>query len=60
MLLTEREKEILHLILRGYSSNTISEQLFCSVHTINTHRKRILQKLECRNVASLLQYKFFL
>jgi len=60
MLLTEREKEILHLILRGHSSKTVAEQLFTSVHTVNTHRKRILQKLECRNLASLLQYKFFL
>ena len=60
MLLTEREKEILHLILRGCSSKTVSELLFTSVHTVNTHRKKIMQKLECCNVASLLRYKFFL
>lgn len=60
MLLTEREKEILHLILSGYSSKAVAEQLFTSVHTVNTHRKKIMQKLDCKNVASLLRYKFFL
>jgi DNA-binding CsgD family transcriptional regulator len=60
MLLTVREKEILSLIFQGLSSKAIAERLFTSIHTISTHRKNILQKLDCKNVAELMRYKIFL
>ena len=44
--LTGREKTIMKLISSGLSSMEISEQLFLSVNTIETHRKNIRKKLE--------------
>jgi DNA-binding CsgD family transcriptional regulator/PAS domain-containing protein len=47
--LTFREKEILGMIGNGKLSKEISFQLEISVHTVNTHRQRILEKLEVNN-----------
>lgn len=44
-LLSEREVEILKLVDGGYLSKEIAEMLSISVHTVNTHRQRILEKL---------------
>jgi DNA-binding CsgD family transcriptional regulator len=60
MLLTPREKEILGLVIEGYSSKAIAGRLFTSVHTVTTHRKHLLRKLGCRNMANLVKYKVFL
>ncbi|HET6225950.1 MAG TPA: LuxR C-terminal-related transcriptional regulator [Bacteroidia bacterium] len=47
--LTSREKEILLLIKEGFLSKEIAKKLFLSVHTVNTHRQRILEKLDVNN-----------
>ena len=47
--LTKREKQVLELIRDGKLSKEISETLFISVHTVNTHRQRILGKLNANN-----------
>ena len=60
MLLTAREREILNLITKGYSNRQISEKLFISLHTMTTHRKNILKKLDCRNIPDLIKYNVFL
>ncbi|CCH53174.1 Response regulator gacA AltName: Full=Global activator [Fibrisoma limi BUZ 3] len=44
-MLTERESQIASLILNELSSNQIAEKLFISFNTVETHRKRIYQKL---------------
>ena len=44
--LTNREFEIIKLIAEGYDSDQIAEKLFISVHTVNTHRRNILNKSE--------------
>ena len=59
-LLTAREREILNLITKGYSNRQISEKLFISLHTMTTHRKNILKKLDCRNIPDLIKYNVFL
>ena len=43
--LTLREIEILRLIEKGFLSKDISKKLFISIHTVNTHRQHILEKL---------------
>lgn len=43
--LTEREKEILSLLVQGLSNNEISERLFVSSHTVKAHVANILSKL---------------
>ncbi|MBK8701753.1 MAG: LuxR family transcriptional regulator [Saprospiraceae bacterium] len=47
--LTTREKEILQLVHYGYLSKEISDRLSISIHTVNTHRQRILEKLGADN-----------
>jgi DNA-binding CsgD family transcriptional regulator len=44
--LTKREKEILKLVVKGYSSKQIADALFISHHTVTTHRKNIGRKIE--------------
>jgi DNA-binding NarL/FixJ family response regulator len=54
--LTGREKEIVQLIVAGLSSKEISEKLFLSIKTVETHRGKIYKKLQVKNVAELIQY----
>ncbi len=54
--LSEREQEIITLIAEGYTNTAIAEQLFLSPHTINTHRKNIMQKLGVKNTAAIVMY----
>jgi two-component system response regulator EvgA len=52
--LTPRECDVMYKVLEGLSSAEISEQLCLSVNTVNSHRKRIMQKLGVNNVVELL------
>lgn len=54
--LTTREIAVLQLIKEGLLSKEISEQLFISVHTVNTHRQRILEKLDVNNSMEAVKY----
>ena len=54
-LITRREKEVLGLIADGLTNNEIAKQLFLSVATVDTHRKNLLAKFECKNIASLIR-----
>lgn len=47
--LTPREIEVLRMIKGGLLSKEISDALAISVHTVNTHRQRILEKLDANN-----------
>lgn len=52
--ITRREREVLQLIEQGYTTREISEMLFRSKHTIDTHRKNLLGKLEAKNAVELI------
>ena len=52
--LTRREKEILQLLAEGLTSNEIATKLFLSNHTVDTHRKNMLQKFNVHNTTSLM------
>ena len=54
--LSKREKQILGLVKDGMPSKEIAEKLFISVHTVNTHRQRILEKLNVSNSIEAIQY----
>lgn len=47
--LTKREIEVLKLVRDGFLSKEISNKLSISVHTVNTHRQRFLEKLGANN-----------
>lgn len=55
-VLSERETEIIKLIAEKYSSQEIAEKLFISIHTVYTHRKNIMKKLNMRSPVELILY----
>lgn len=55
-ILTEREIEVITLIALEYSGKEISEFLFISNNTVETHRKNIMKKLKAKNTISLVKY----
>lgn len=55
-VLSVREREILGLIGQGKLSKEIAGELFISVHTVNTHRQRILEKLNVGNSLEAVRY----
>jgi DNA-binding NarL/FixJ family response regulator len=55
-ILTGRELEIITLISLEFSGKEISEKLFISTNTVETHRKNIMKKLDLKNSISLVKY----
>jgi DNA-binding NarL/FixJ family response regulator len=51
--LTPREREVLIRIAAGASNREIAAQLGISIHTVNTHRVHVMEKLGAHDVASL-------
>lgn len=56
LILTERELEIIILISLEFSGKEISDKLFISANTVETHRKNIMKKLDAKNSISLVKY----
>lgn len=54
--ITAREQEILQLIVEGYTSKEIADNLYISPRTVDTHRANLMEKLELRNIAELVRY----
>lgn len=55
-ILSERETEVLRQIDSGLLSKEIAEKLYISVHTVNTHRQRILEKLKVDTSIEAVKY----
>lgn len=56
--ITDREQEILELIVQEYTNQEIAEKLFISSRTVDAHRRNLLQKTGARNTAGLVKYAF--
>ena len=54
--LTEREKEILTLIVQGYTNREMGDTLNISVRTVETHRSNIMEKLNLHSRVDLVRY----
>lgn len=54
--LTNREIEILKLICEEYSSAEIANKLCISQHTVETHRKHIIQKSKTKTIVGLIRF----
>lgn len=55
-ILSPREIEIIILIALEYSGTEISKKLFISSHTVETHRKNIMKKLNIKSTIGLVKY----
>lgn len=56
MPLTEREKEVLELIIKEYSNQEIADKLFISPRTVDAHKRNLLEKTGSKNIAGLVMY----
>jgi DNA-binding NarL/FixJ family response regulator len=54
--LTLRERQVLQLIAEGKTTRDVASLLFISVKTAETHRTRLMQKLDIHETASLVRY----
>lgn len=54
--LSSREKEVLALIARGYTSKKIALLLNIDARTVASHRKSIRTKLQVKNVAEMIRH----
>jgi two-component system, NarL family, response regulator NreC len=54
--LSERERDIVHLLALGHTNQEIGKKLFISVRTVDTHRAHIMQKLELDTRAELVMF----
>jgi DNA-binding NarL/FixJ family response regulator len=55
-VLSERERTVLELTVRGYTSREIGQQLSLSPHTIDTYRARIMEKLDLEHRHELVDF----
>ncbi len=53
--LTQREREVLELVVAGRMNREIAEKLDVSIKTVEAHRAKIMEKLEVNSVAELVQ-----
>jgi DNA-binding NarL/FixJ family response regulator len=54
--LTQREREVLRLIARGYAYKEIAKELFISIKTVETHVSSVLRKLQLSNRHELTRW----
>lgn len=54
--LTAREREVLQLLAEGKGNKEVASTLDISLYTAATHRRNIMQKLNCHTVAQLTRY----
>jgi DNA-binding NarL/FixJ family response regulator len=53
---SQREKEVLELLARGYSTKDMAKQLFITEKTVETHRKNMAKKANAKNTAELVAF----
>ena len=56
--ISNRETEVLSLISQGRTAVEIASELFISTHTVHSHKKNLLAKLDATNQASLVRRGF--
>lgn len=60
VILTQREKDIVKLIAKEYTTEAIGKALFISKYTVETHKKNIYLKLKVNNAAGLIKKAVYL
>lgn len=54
--ITDREREVLELIVKEHTNQQIAEELYISIRTVDAHRRNLLQKTGAKNTAGLVTY----
>lgn len=54
--LSKRERQVLQLVVEGYASSVIAEQLVLSPKTVETYRSRLMQKLGVSDITGLVKF----
>ncbi|MEM9895366.1 MAG: response regulator transcription factor [Bacteroidota bacterium] len=54
--LSDREKEVLIHITEELSNQEIADKLYISIRTVETHKRNLLEKTGCKNIAGLVMY----
>lgn len=54
--LNEKERDVIRLICEEYASKEIAAATFLTVSTVETYRKRIFEKIGCKNLAGVVVY----
>lgn len=54
-IFTDREEDVLKLLLKGNESKQIADKLFISHNTVDNHRKNMIRKLDARDTTALVQ-----
>jgi DNA-binding NarL/FixJ family response regulator len=54
--ISERERDVVHLLALGYTNQEIGKKLYVSPRTVDTHRARIMRKLELATRAELVLF----
>ena len=52
--LSPRERQVLDLVVAGHSNKAIGTKLGISVRTVENHRAKLMDKMSCANVSSLI------
>ena len=55
-VLSERERDIVHLLALGHTNREIGQKLYISVRTVDTHRAHVMNKLELETRAELVMF----
>jgi len=53
IILSLREKEVLHCLSQGLTTNETAKELYITHETVKTHRSRLMQKFNARNAFHL-------
>lgn len=54
--LTNRELEVLDLVVKEYTNGEIAEKLFISPRTVDAHKRSLLEKTNSKNIVGLVKY----
>lgn len=56
VVLSNREKEVLHYVAKEYTNQEIAEKINVSLRTVETHKRNLVKKLRVKNVVGLVRF----
>ena len=56
IVLSNREKEVLHYVAKEYTNQEIADEIDVSLRTVETHKRNLIKKLRVKNVVGLVRF----